>query len=188
VRFRSIALASLLVFACARGSGLPELYPVPSSSLVAHTGAPVKTDDLKGSVAVYDFIFTSCPGPCPLMTREMKRLKTDLRNVRDIRFVSITVDPVKDTPAVLAQYARIHGAGEGWLFLTGDRQEIIELSIDGFKLGVGPVDPGSTQPIFHSTKFVLVDRSGMIRGYYESTSKDEMEKLRKDARALARES
>lgn len=173
--------------ACSPRVDLPSLYPVPVAALVSHRYQRVNLKDMKGSVAVYDFIFTNCPGPCPLMTREMKRLSEDLANVEGLRFVSISVDPERDTPQVLAEYARKFGADERWLFLTGERKTIIDLSANGFKLAVGPVDPQSTQPIFHSTKFVLAGRDGTIRGYYDFTSKEEMQSLRRDARALARE-
>jgi protein SCO1/2 len=103
-----------------------------------------------------------------------------------VRLVSISADPEKDTPEVLRQYAAKFGAGENWLFLTGDKATIHELANKGFKLGVSE-DGTAAEPITHSTKLVLIDQAGMIRGFYEGIGEDVSARLVADIERLLRE-
>jgi cytochrome oxidase Cu insertion factor (SCO1/SenC/PrrC family) len=109
----------------------------------------VRKADLEGKVWVASFIFTNCPDECPLMTAEMARLQSDLAHIPELRLVSISVDPERDIPAVLSQYAdRFDADPERWLFLTGDKQAIYRLARDGFRLGiVDPSEPSHTSPV-----------------------------------------
>jgi protein SCO1/2 len=141
---------------------------VPNVQLVNETGAAVQLDTMKGSVAVYDFIFTSCTGTCPIMTNNMRALTEMVPDDAPVRFVSISVDPTRDTPAVLAEYAKRVRNDDRWTFLTGEREAIIRLSIDGFKLAAGDPMPGG-EALLHSSKFAVADRNGVIRGYYDAT-------------------
>jgi protein SCO1/2 len=111
----------------------------PNTALTTHQGKKVRFfDDLiEDKVVVINFIYTSCPDACPLETArlvEVQRLLRD-RMGKDVFFYSISMDPATDTPAVLAAYARRYRAGPGWLFLTGDEQEIKTLRR---KLGLYP--------------------------------------------------
>ncbi|MGA7616411.1 MAG: SCO family protein [Thermoanaerobaculia bacterium] len=181
--FVSAVLVSLLLVSCRQQPPLPQLYPVPDLSLVSRHGKSLNLRDLRGSVVVYDFIFTRCGGPCPIMTNAMKRLASKVGSA-DVRFVSITVDPDYDTPKVLTRYARImHADDPRWLFLTGDREAIHLASSKDFKLGAVQ-GGGAGQPIVHSTRFVLADRQGEIRGYYDSMSDDSEAKLIRDIASL----
>lgn len=163
----------------------PALYPLPSMTLVSDAGAPVALDSLRGNVAIYDFIFTRCGATCPMMTRAMQKLTSEFDPGDAIRFVSVTVDPAHDTPEVLRAYAATHRTDPRWIFLTGDREDVIGLSVDGFKLAAGVPREG-LEPILHSTKFALVDAEGNVRGYYESVDAEAMRQLVVDARALLR--
>jgi hypothetical protein len=106
-------------------------------------------------------------------------------NVPDVRLVSISTDPHKDTPEVLQQYARRFAADEKWLFLTGSKAVIYELANKGFKLGVTDAGGTATEPITHSTKLVLVDRNGTVRGFYDGITSDEAKRLVAGYRASA---
>jgi protein SCO1/2 len=159
-----------------------KLYPLPDAQLLTVAGQPMKLSELRGKVALYDFIFTRCQGPCPLMTREMKKLVGRFDD-RDLRFVSISVDPDFDTPPVMRKYAAAQGSDPRWVFLTGDRETIRRLSIDGFKLAAGE-STSPSEPIVHSTKFVLVDGEGMVRGYYDAFSEEGRSTLSRDLRAV----
>src|SRR5262249_20240895 len=122
-----------------------------------------------------------------MMTVRMARLGRELPEGGNVRRVSFTVDPGYDTPQVLARYAETFHAPPDWLFLTGPEPHLHRLSRDGFKLAVDihKGDPGSTQePILHSTRFVLVDGEGRIRGYYDGEDEEAMAKLRQDLRSL----
>ncbi|HVR43542.1 MAG TPA: SCO family protein [Thermoanaerobaculia bacterium] len=184
-RARRAFAAALFVVAlsCGRPPELPVLYPVPAVTLVGERGEPVALDSMRGNVAIYDFIFTRCGATCPMMTRAMQRLTREFPPDAPIRFVSITVDPEYDTPQVLAQYAAEHRNDPRWSFLTGDRDAVIGLSVDGFKLAAGDPMEG-LEPLLHSTRFVLVDRRGDVRGYYDSLDGDAMKQLVADAKAL----
>ena len=163
--------------------------PAPDFSLVERSGRPVSARDLRGRVWIADFIYTECRDTCPLQSRAMAALLTDLKAYGDLRSVSITVDPLTDTPALLSRYARRYGADpERWLFLTGELREIRRIVQDGFRLSAAPVDSATPDPVvFHSTRFVLVDRDGEIRGYYDSGDPRALERLRRNARSLLAE-
>jgi protein SCO1/2 len=138
---------------------------------------------LAGSVWVADFIFTNCGGTCPTMTETMRKLQDVLPS--GIHMVSFTVDPSRDTVDVLADYARKYGADEKrWVFLTGDKQALYDLSIKGFKLALDDTSGTVAEPITHSTRFVLVDQKGVIRGYYGGTEDEELKRLSSDAKKL----
>ena len=160
--------------------------PAPDFSLVERSGSAVSARDLRGQVWIADFIYTKCQDTCPLQSRAMAALQSDLKAHGEVRSVSITVDPLTDTPALLSQYADRYGADpERWLFLTGELREIRRVVQDGFRLSAAPVDGGTADPvIFHSGRFVLVDRDGEIRGYYDSNDPQALKRLRENARSL----
>lgn len=159
------------------------LGTVPAFALTERSGRPVRSDDLQGSVWIADFVFTRCPDFCPLLTTRMAELQRSLRPGDDLRLVSVSVDPVHDTPDVLRDYAARAGAGDAWLFLTGPRDAVARLVHDGFKLAFADDGPPA-QPITHSDRFVLVDRSLRIRGYYLATDANDLARLRADAASL----
>jgi len=159
------------------------LGSVAPFELTAQTGQPFDSRVLDGKIWVADFFFTSCNGPCPRMSAQMRQIQDRLRDAPDVRFVSVTVDPERDNPEVLAAYAKRQGARDGvWHFLTGEKEKLNDLYRYQFKLGY--VD-GSLE---HSTRFVLVDRTGRIRGYYGSFDDDMVTKVVADARRLVAES
>jgi protein SCO1/2 len=171
------------------GPDLPVLGDVPAFALTEANGRTITRDQLLGRPWIADFIFTRCAGTCPVMSSSMSGLHDDFLSDGDLsayRFVSVSVDPDYDTPEVLREYARLVDADpERWFFLTGDFATIHALSQRGFHLGSG--QDADTNEILHSTKFVLVDRAGKIRGYYDGTVPEEVAQLAKDARVIARE-
>ncbi|MDQ3281942.1 MAG: SCO family protein [Acidobacteriota bacterium] len=162
----AIALATLA--ACQPKPQLPQLFPVPDAQLVDESGKSVSLAAMKGSVTVYDFIFTNCTGTCPIMTNNMRALTPKIDKSAPVRFVSISVDPTRDTPATLAAYAQRMRNDPRWTFLTGQRDEIVKVSVQGFKLAAGDPGPGG-DPLLHSSKFAVADKNGVIRGYYDAT-------------------
>lgn len=173
----AIALLALLT-ACSQAPELPVYGQVPRFHLTSQSGEPFDSTTLHGKVWIADFIYTTCPGPCPRMSSQMKQLQTV---IPDATLVSFTVDPERDTPVVLAAYARRFSAQPGrWYLLTGDSATLQMLDRDAFKLG--NID-GSMN---HSTRFVLVDRQGRIRGYYGSSDEDAVKQVARDVRRLAR--
>lgn len=164
---------------------LPVLFQSPDFSLVNQDNKPVGLENLKGRVWIADFIFTRCGGPCPMMTGYMAGLQKTLVG-QPIRFVSFSVDPTYDQPAILKQYATKHGADESnWDFLTGPENKSTLAVAAGMKIAAMPAE--GENPIVHSVKFILVDGAGRIRGYYEGTKPDELKKLAENAATLATE-
>lgn len=168
----------------------PVIASLPGFLLTDQHGREVRLEVFLGQPWVADFIFTRCPGPCPLMTRKMAELGPRLP--AGVRPVSFTVDPEYDTPEVLAAYAERFGAGENWLFLTGPREAMWDLSVTGFKLAVAEAEDladgeglaAEQGPIVHSTRFVLVDAAGGIRGYYDAFEPREIERLLRELWAV----
>ena len=187
---RRNAALLLLVFAlagCRRESDLPKLFAVPDATLVNETGKPFNLAANKGKVTVYNFIFTTCTGTCPMMTANMRKLTKKIDRDAPVRFVSISVDPTRDTPAVLADYASKVRNDERWMFLTGEAKDIVELSVKGFKLAASAeVQPGA-EPLLHSSKFAVADRTGTIREYYGGTDGDVAEHVSDTVEELLRE-
>jgi protein SCO1 len=147
------------------------LYALPGDyALVDHLERPFTPETLAGEVWVAGFVFTSCPSSCPAVTRAMSDLADRFaRNKVDVKIVSFTVDPERDTPEVLAAYAEQAGADPArWRFVTGDPDAVRALVSEGFKLGVGnrQTVEDDVYDIAHSTKLALVDGEGQIRGFY----------------------
>ncbi len=189
---RAFVMAVLVATACSRPEPLPVLSQVPDFVLTERSGRSISLADFKGGVWVADFIFTTCAGPCPLMSRHMAGLEDRLGG-RDVRLVSFTVDPERDTPEILAEYAKRYGADpDRWLFLTGEKQALYDMIRDGFLLAIddGALSPdGKPGPgiITHSVKFVLIDGAGRIRGYYSGEEDDVAEKILPDIDRLLAE-
>jgi len=176
------AILVVALAGCAHRAPLPVLGQVPEFQLVAQTGQAFDSRSLDGHVWVADFIYTSCPGPCPMMSSLMHQVQARTAETPDVRLVSITVDPATDTPAVLAGYAKHFKQDPArWFFLTGDQTSLNDLGLNGFKLN--RVD-GSLE---HSTRFALVDGTRRIRGYYISSETGFLDRLLRDIRRLERE-
>jgi len=135
--------------------------PAPDFELVDQNGAKLALADLRGKLVLLDFIFTSCPGPCPMLTSShvtLQRLLPPELRART-RFVSISLDPVRDTPMALRAYALERGADlTGWSFLTGD-PEAVALVLKGY--GVGSMRRPDGQ-IDHLVATFLIDAEGRI--------------------------
>ncbi len=168
----------------------PDYGRVADFTLTEASGKPVGLADLCGKVWIASFIFTHCAGSCPIMTHYLAKAQQQLPVRDDLRLVSITVDPGRDTPTVLTKYAAKNDADRArWLFLTGEMPEIRRLARETFKLAVDATAGTAEEPILHSSKFVLVDRNGAIRGYYDGLELETLKKLVRDVeRVLAEKS
>jgi len=164
---------------------LEKYAPAPAFRFTDQDGSPVSTESLKGKIWVVNFIFTRCPGPCPISTAHMGQLNQSLGHGNpDVALVSISVDPDYDTPAVLKAYGERAGAGPRWRFLNGPRDQVAEVMQKGFLQALGKDSAG--QPM-HSTRFVIVDAQGWIRGFEDGGSPEVAARLRKDIQALQSE-
>ncbi len=183
-----IALLATLAFTwmsvrMVSGPVLPQdpIGELPAFEFRDQHSAPFGTDRFRGRVSIVNFIFTSCPDVCPLLTRKMKEMKDKAaKRGLDLQFVSISVDPETDTPDVLKSYASVHEAeAPNWFFLTGPLDLIQSVIVDSFKVAVlrgqtaaagqapNPADSEleSLMEITHGEQFALVDRQARIRAY-----------------------
>ena len=161
---------------------LPEIGNIPQFEFTNSDGNTVTLDNLKGKVWVADFIFTTCTMACPMMTGNMNIVHKKFKKNDNVRLVSISVYPEFDTPEVLKNYASQYDADtEKWLFLTGKEDAVKDIIRDGFKIG------DYEDIIFHSEKFALVDKKGIIRAYYNGMKSEDMKQLKKDINALLKQ-
>lgn len=178
---------------------LPVYGPAPDFSLIERSNRRVERSDLLGKIWIVNFIYTHCADACPLESAEMAKLQENLAAEKEVRLVSITLDPERDTPQVLSRYAdRFRADPNRWLFLTGEKQAIYHLVREGFRLSVVALDeevPGKevshqAWPAggpTHSARFVLVDRLARIRGYYDSSDTEALRQLRQGVGSLLQE-
>lgn len=151
---------------------LPEYGRMPAFRLTERSGKTVTEKDMKGGLWVADFIFTSCPNQCPMMTSKFSLLQKILPE--NVRLASFSVDPGNDTPEKLSAYAAGHGAQEKkWLFLTGEKTEIQRI-LSALHLGNGE------DPNMHSLRFVLLGPELQILGYYNSEDSGALGQLKQD--------
>jgi protein SCO1/2 len=144
-------------------------------------GREVGLQDLEGRIVIADFFFTSCPSICPTLTRNMKRLQTAFKKTDSlVRFVSFTVDPLRDSVPRIKAYGDKFGIDhDTWWMLTGEKDEIYDLAISEFKANIasnGNIDTG----FIHTEKFFLLDRNKVVRGWYNGLDSTNLDKLIKD--------
>ncbi len=167
----AVALFASVPIAHALTRRLPEAPPVyyqlPAFELTDDKGQPFGSEDLRGTVWVASFAFTSCPSVCPKLMERMAEVQHRTRNAPAVRLVTFSVDPEVDTPEKLRAYAqRFKASPARWSFLTGDTQVIQDVVVASFRVALG--DKESAFQILHSERFVLVDREGRIRGYFDA--------------------
>lgn len=198
-------LVALLValFALERlkaGAGQPlslhRVPKIPRFEMRNQLGETRGRDDYLGRVLIVDFFYASCPTSCPRLTAQMDAFRHELKaraqasgQALPVHLISITLDPVNDTPEALKAYAARLGVGpDEWSFLSGRSEDLNRVVVDGFKMHFEKVDPSlGLGSIMHGEWFVLVDKAGRIRGYYQIGEAERMQQLVEDAEALSRE-
>ena len=165
-----------------QGVSLPVLWDAPAFAYPDQNGRRITKDDLRGYVWIADFFFSSCTTICPIMTARMSQLQKAIPTPR-IQFISFSVDPDHDTPAVLKQYSRMWEADDSrWHFLSTEKKTLAETAA-GMKTFVRP--PDKDTQIQHSSIFILVDGNGKVRGVYDGTDSFALRRLTVDAVTLA---
>ena len=165
----------------------PAIGTVPDFHFITQEGKPFTRADLLGKVWVIDFFFTRCPGPCPMMSSRFAEISKELKKVKDVRLVSLSIDPEHDTPAVLKEYAaHLEADPERWIFLTGPSNQVEEFTTKGMlqALTSNPSNPANT---VHSTRFLVIDRQGQIRLARKLDEPELVQKLLIDIGNLLRE-
>lgn len=161
---------------------LPVFNSVSKFELTDSQKQVFNSTSLSGKIWVAQFFFTSCAGPCPIMTTNLSAIYRSYLLEKNVEFVSFSVNPETDTSDVLSAYSkRFNADAKRWHFVTGPKEKVLAIASNDFKMG-------STQnPIFHSTQFALVDQKGRIRGYYEGTDHSGTKQLFKDIATLQKE-
>jgi protein SCO1 len=167
---------------------LDDFGALPAFTLQNAHGETVTRDSLAGHIWVADLFFTRCTTVCPIMSNKMQSLQSALADQPNIYLVSFSADPTHDTPDTLAAYASMYRANpKQWFFLTGSTGAIYQITKNGFHLAIDSVGGDQTPPIVHSTRFVLVDKHGHIRGYFDGSAQDAVKKVTDAAESLAHE-
>ena len=194
VRLRVLTVVAMLGLAAAllmrgRSPGDPQDYgAAPSFALRDQRDRPVTDQDLRGAPWVANFVFTRCTAVCPLLTAKFANLQSRASDLEGVRWVSFSVDPDYDTPAVLVAYAaRFEADASSWSFLTGPLDDIERTVVKGFKIHIGQPEPSEDDPglmdIMHGEHFIVVDAGGQIHGYYRSDTEG-TERLLRELRDL----
>lgn len=176
-----LAVVSLFVINKAEQSReeLPYFGQIPPFEFLTQDSTVFTQAALLGKISIVDFIFTRCKGPCPVMAVHMGDLYTTYSSDADIQMISISVDPDYDSLSVLRNYAKMNNVTDNrWVFLRNELPQVVDLCENGFKL------PAEDLPGMHTTKFILVDQQGYIRGYYSGTEAQSIELLKQDIKRL----
>lgn len=164
---------------------LPVYGTIEPFTLLNQYGKPVTADSLKGSVHIVNFIFTSCPSACPLLTRRMASLEARTRVLgASVKLLSISVDPRHDTPSVLKAYAeKFHADFRRWTFVTGPIESIKKVVVKGFMTAldgadrIGAPKGSGLIDITHGENFVIVDQAGRIRAFRHAGDERELDDI-----------
>lgn len=163
-----LALALMLASgqADAPASRLAVIQPAPDFTLTTQAGKPLRLADLRGKVVLVSFIFTTCNGTCPATTARMAQVQQQAKTrglAGRVRFLSITLDPTRDTPEALRNYARLYAAElDNWSFLTGPRDEVAKVVADWGMWA----KPAANGQLDHPSRVFLVDPRGRVREVY----------------------
>lgn len=165
----------------------PEGHTVPAFALIASDSTEFSHRDVNGRMRIVDFFFTRCPTICPIMSSQMSRLQSlliDRGMQNEVLLLSHSVDPSHDTPERLSAYGEKLGRNPAvWEMVTGEKEAIFDLARNGYFLTAIESDT-AVGGIFHSDIFALVDSKNRIRGYYDGTSTEEVDKLMMDVYRL----
>ena len=191
--------ALLIIFSCTNNNNKPEYLPIlgekdvfgkdtiyntiPAFRFLNQDSVWITEEDYPG-VYIADFFYSTCPGICPIMTKEMVRVQKFIQeNKLDVKILSHSVDPEKDNPRVLKEYARKKGANfSNWNFVTGDKKAIYDISYSYLITALEDLD--NEHHFVHSEYFILIDTEKRVRGLYDGTNSAEVDKLMKDLQIL----
>lgn len=162
-------------------------HTIPPFRFINQDGDTVTEKKLENKIYVADFFFTTCPAICPKMMFNLEKINVVTQKNSDFMIISHTVNPKHDSVPVLAAYAKlVHADSKKWMLVTGNKKDIYDIGIDGYKLAVDE-DPRAPGGFLHSELFVLVDKEKRIRGYYDGTDSAAVSKLMNDIKILGAE-
>ena len=156
-------------------------HSIADFAFINQVGDTIRKEDMVGKIYVADFFFTTCPTICPVMKKEMLRVYEQFKGEPNFRILSHSIDPSHDTQAVLKDYAEKLGVPDAatWNFLTGDQEKIFEIGQTSY-LTTTMADDMEPGGFLHSGAFLLVDQQGRIRGVYDGTKTEQVDRLLAD--------
>ena len=156
-------------------------HKIADFSFTNQEGREISNYTTDGKVYVADFFFTTCPTICPIMKTQMLRVYEAFKDEEQFMILSHTLDPEHDTEELLKEFAEKIGVNDDqtWQFLTGDQEKIFEIGQTSY-LTTAMEDKNEPGGILHSGAFVLIDQKGRIRGVYDGTKEDQVNRLMRD--------
>ncbi len=159
-------------------------HTIEDFALTNQNGKKITQDDYKGKIYVADFFFTTCPTICPIMTKNMAQIQDVIMDEKDVLLLSHSVTPDIDSVPQLKKYALEKGVVDAkWNLVTGDKKQIYQLARKSY-LAVKTDGDGGPYDMIHTENFILVDKERRIRGFYDGTNSEEIQKLLKDLQIL----
>lgn len=167
--------------------GVTKLHRVGSFSLTNQEGKTITEKNFDGKIYVTDFFFVTCPTICPKMTKQMERVVDKFKSNNNILFLSHTVMPEHDSVPILKEYATKHKINsDKWNLVTGDKKQIYDLARKTYFAAITEGD-GGVDDFIHTENFVLIDKEKRIRGFYDGTSENDVDRLINDINTLLNE-
>ena len=162
-------------------------HTVAAFELVNHNGKSITEKEYEDKIYVTDFFFTRCPSICPIMSNNMEKLQQTFLEDNEVMFLSMSVTPIMDSIPILKKYAEKHGVVDSkWNIATGDKKHIYNLARKSYFAVVDQGD-GGLQDFIHTPNFILIDKEKRIRGVYDGTKDDEIERIIQDISLLQKE-
>lgn len=164
------------------------LHTIPSFSFLNQDGQTITNKTFDNKIYVTDFFFTTCPGICPAMTKNMNAVQDAFKNDDEVLLLSHSVTPEKDSVAVLKNYAKAHGVISGkWHLVTGEQEKIYELGRKSYFVEEDLGLQKSLDEFLHTENFILVDKNKHIRGIYNGLNNTSIKQLITDIKTLKKE-
>ncbi|HMQ44583.1 MAG: SCO family protein [Confluentibacter sp.] len=162
-------------------------HKIANFKLINQNGKTITQNDYKNKIYVADFFFTTCQTICPVMTSHMADIQQEILNDDEVMLLSHSVTPEIDTVAQLKRYAIEKGVNDAkWNLVTGDKKQIYELARKSY-LAVKDVGDGGPFDMIHTENFMLIDKKKQIRGFYDGTDPEAINKLLEDIKILKQE-
>ena len=163
-------------------------HHIPEFSFTDQDGNTFTRSKLEGKIYIANYFFTTCKSICIDMSQQLNRVQSRFKGHHDFLIVSHTVDPENDSPEVLKEYAkRVYAEEHVWKFLTGDKKALYNHARKGYFIAADEEGDGGEHDFIHSNLFVLVDKEGRIRGYYNGTELETVSQMMDDIKLLLAE-
>jgi protein SCO1/2 len=166
---------------------ISKYHKIADFSLINQNGKTITQEDYKDKIYVADFFFTTCQTICPIMTDHMYQIQNEIMMDDEVMLLSHSVTPQIDSVEQLKRYAKLKGVNDNkWNLLTGDKKQIYELARKSY-MAVKSDGNGDEYDMIHTENFMLIDKKRQIRGYYDGTNPEDIERLLEDIKVLKQE-